>query len=86
MMDVWSIKGMLMPSPKKQDKQGKEVLRAISFFSQIAITMAACVAIGVLIGRFLDNLLGTAPWLLLLFSFLGVAAAIKAIFDLGMKK
>ncbi|NLK39801.1 MAG: hypothetical protein GX303_06125 [Clostridiales bacterium] len=42
--------------------------------------------IGVLIGRFLDNLLGTTPWLLLVFSLCGAGAAFKAIFDQSGKK
>ncbi|MEA4969985.1 MAG: AtpZ/AtpI family protein [Candidatus Pelethousia sp.] len=66
-----------------KEEQARELLRALSFLSQIGITMAACVLIGVLVGRFLDNLLGTAPWLLLLFSLLGAAAAIKVLFDFG---
>ena len=61
----------------------RELLRAISFLSQIGITMAACVLVGVLLGRFLDNFFGTSPWLLIIFSFLGMAAAFKALFDLG---
>ncbi|MGI6161248.1 MAG: AtpZ/AtpI family protein [Christensenellales bacterium] len=61
-------------------------MKALSFFSQIGITMAACVLIGVFLGRFLDNLLNTSPWLLLLFSLLGVGAALKALFDLAAKK
>lgn len=69
--------------PGKDKKQTGELLRALSFFSQIGITMAACVFIGVFIGRFLDNLFRTTPWLLLLFSLLGAAAALKALFDFG---
>ena len=74
--------------PEKPDekKQRSELMRALSFFSQIGITMAACVVIGVLLGNFLDGLLGSSPWLLLLFSFIGVAAAFKALFDIGSKK
>ncbi len=79
--------------PDKEDKNtdnqkggpGRELLRALSFFSQIGITMAACVLIGVLLGKFLDGLLGTSPWLLLVFSLLGAGAALKAVFDLGNK-
>jgi ATP synthase protein I len=48
--------------------------------------MAACVLIGVFLGRFLDGLLGTSPWLLLLCSLLGVGAALKAVFELGARK
>lgn len=66
-----------------KEEQTRDLLRALSFLSQIGITMAACVLIGVLVGRFFDNLLGTAPWLLLLFSLLGAAAAIKVLFDFG---
>jgi len=43
--------------------------------------MGASVLIGVLLGRYLDGLLGTSPWLLLLFSFSGVGAAIKSLFN-----
>lgn len=69
--------------PGKDQKQTGNLLRALSFLSQIGITMAACVFIGVWIGRFLDKLLGTMPWLLLLFALLGAGAALKVLFDLG---
>ncbi|WP_429149006.1 AtpZ/AtpI family protein [Anaerotaenia torta] len=69
--------------PGENKKQTKELLHALSFFSQIAITIAACLFIGVFIGKYLDSLLGTSPWLLLLFSLLGAAAAFKALFELG---
>ena len=78
--------GMFESLPRNEKKQRKELMRAISFLSQIAMTIVGSVVIGIFLGRFLDNLLGTTPWLLLVFSLLGVAAAIKAIFDMGMKK
>jgi len=70
-----------MPHNKKE--QRKKLLQALSFFSQIAVTMAACVLIGVGMGKLLDDLFGTGPTLLLIFSFLGVGAAIKSLFDMG---
>ena len=73
------------PSYDKNRQRGKS-LRALSFASQIGITMAACVLIGVLCGKFLDDLLSTAPWLLLVFSLLGVAASFKVLFDLAKRK
>ena len=66
---------------KKKRPQNDEFIRAISYFSHIGITMGASVLIGVLLGRYLDGLLGTSPWLLLLFSFSGVGAAIKSLFN-----
>lgn len=71
---------------RSAEKQRREVLRSLALLSQIGITIIACVMIGVFFGRFLDNLLGTSPWLLLVFSLLGAAAAFKSIFDLTMRK
>jgi ATP synthase protein I len=67
------------------NNKNRGFLRALSFFSQVGIIMAACVFVGVFLGRFLDGLLGTSPWLLLVFSFLGAAAAFKSLFDLASK-
>jgi len=64
----------------------REMYRAMSFLSHIAIMIVACIVIGVLLGMFLDNLFGTSPWLLLVFSFLGMAAAFKSLIDMGTKK
>jgi len=72
-------------TPPEYDEK-RELYRAISFFSQISVTMAACVIIGILLGRFLDGLFGTMPWLTIVFSLLRVAAAFKSLFDLGMRK
>ena len=69
-----------------QKKQRKQLMHALSFMSQIGITMAVCVLIGVVLGRLLDNVLGTGPWLLLLFSFFGAGASFKALYDLLQKK
>ena len=71
--------------PGNKERRDKRPL-AIAFFSQIGMTMAACVLIGVFVGKGLDSLLGTAPWLLLVFSALGVGASIKSLFDMGMGK
>ena len=66
-------------------KQRRETIRGLSMISQISVTMVACVLIGVFLGRFLDSRLGTTPWLLLVCSLLGVAASIKAIYDMSKR-
>ena len=58
-----------------------KMLRAISTFTQIGFMITACIVVGVFAGRYLDRLLGTSPWLLIILSLLGVAAAFKSIFD-----
>jgi len=72
--------------PKDKKKQRNTVLRALSLSSQTGIVIVACVVIGVFLGKFLDELLGSSPWLLLIFSFLGMAAAFKSIFNISRKK
>ena len=62
-----------------EKSQRKEIMQGLSFAAHIGITIASCIMIGVLLGRFLDSLLSTSPWMLLIFSVLGVAAAIREI-------
>ena len=70
----------------KNDKpQQNEFARALSFFLQISVTIIACLAVGLLLGWWLDRLLDTSPWLLMIFTFLGVGAAFKSIFDFAKK-
>lgn len=69
----------------KDDKTSKNnnSLQGFGYLTQLGVTMVASVIIGVLIGKFLDELLGTSPWLLLIFSLLGAGAAIKNIFNMS---
>jgi len=70
---------------KGQRGGGNEFARALAVLAQIGVTIIACIAVGIFLGRFLDNLLGTTPWLLIVFTFLGIAAAFKSIFDFAKK-
>ena len=77
-------------SKNNNDKEDKEeeqsdLIKAVSYLGRVSFTIAACIIICVLIGNFLDGLLGTTPWLLLLFSLIGIGAAFKSIFDLAKK-
>ena len=73
--------------PKNEDqKHNRELLRGLYMISQIGFTIAACVIIGVLLGRFLDGVFGTSPILLLVFSLLGAGAGFKAIYELVKSK
>jgi ATP synthase protein I len=67
----------------KQDR--RTMLRAAGYMTHIAVTMAVCVLIGVLLGLWLDTRLGTDPWLVIIFSILGVMAAIKSMIDIAKK-
>ena len=63
------------PDPKKERNNGQEGLSAYSRYSTIAIQMAVIIIITSLGGVKLDQLAGTTPWLTVILSLLGVAAA-----------
>jgi len=71
--------------PRKSKDTRSDLAKALKFFTQVAINIIACVAIGVFLGVWLDSKLGTSPWLLIVFSFLGVGAAFKSIIELGKR-
>ncbi len=73
-------------SNEKKRTSHNQVIRSIGYLTQIGITIVATVMLGVLLGRALDNWLGTTPWLLLLFSLLGAAAAIRTLFEMSKGK
>ncbi|MCL2079184.1 MAG: AtpZ/AtpI family protein [Oscillospiraceae bacterium] len=62
-----------------------DFVKALGLLSQIAITIIACIALGILIGWLLDRWLGTSPWLMMVCIFLGMGAALKSIFDFSKR-
>lgn len=71
---------------KKSGGFHREVLRALGLLTQLGVSMAVCVFIGVMLGKFLDGLFGTSPWLLVIFAFIGAGAAFKVMYDLAIKE
>lgn len=65
-----------------KDKNKRLILKAFSLLTQLGLTMACCVLIGLFAGKFLDGLFGTAPLFMLIFTFLGFAAALKVMYDI----
>ena len=63
----------------------KSMAHGLGIVLNFAVTAAACVLIGVFLGLFLDRRLGTDPWLVIVFSLLGVLAAFKSMFDMAKK-
>ena len=46
---------------------------------KMSTELVSAVAVGTIIGFFLDNLFGTKPWLILIFFFVGVIAGITNV-------
>jgi len=64
----------------------KEIIHGLSILTSLGITMVTCILIGLWIGKVLDNLLGTPPWMLLIFLMFGILAAIKSMFNIILKE
>ena len=56
--------------------------KALALLSQVGVSIAVCLLIGVGGGLFLDRLFGTAPWILIVGSILGMIAAFRSILEL----
>ncbi|MBW2617018.1 MAG: AtpZ/AtpI family protein [Deltaproteobacteria bacterium] len=67
------------------DKDLKKTIKDLGYVSTIGMTMAFSVAIGALIGYYLDQWLGTKPWLFFVFFGFGIAAAFRNLYILYKK-
>jgi len=60
----------------------RAIFRAMSLITTMGVSIVTCVGMGVFVGWLLDRWLCTSPWMILVFSLLGVAAAFKTMFEL----
>jgi ATP synthase protein I len=59
--------------------------RKLAALSSLGLMLPSSIAVGLFMGYFLDKLLGTEPWLLIVFTLLGVASGFLSLFR-GLKK
>ncbi len=64
---------MIFKSRKKLD------YRKITALSSLVLMLPSSIAVGLFFGYLLDKWLGTAPWLLLLFTILGVISGFYSL-------
>ncbi len=61
------------------------VWRELARLSTVGVAFGAAVAIGLFMGYGLDRLLGTSPWLTIVFALFGIAAGFLNFFrDVGL--
>jgi ATP synthase protein I len=59
--------------------------RKLAALSSLGLMLPSSIAVGLFMGYFLDKLLKTDPWLLIVFTLLGVASGFLSLFR-GLKK
>ena len=59
--------------------------RKLAVLSSLGLMLPSSIAVGLFMGYFLDKLLGTDPWLLIVFTLFGVASGFLSLFR-GLKK
>lgn len=67
------------------EDSGKGEFRNYLRFSTLGIEMGVALAIGMLMGWYLDRLFGTRPWLIIIFSIFGIAAGFRNLVRLARK-
>lgn len=64
----------------------RELYKSLGFLSSVGICMVASILIGMAMGYYLDQWLGTAPWMLLIFLGFGIASGFRNIFILTKRE
>lgn len=64
----------------------RELYKSLGFLSSVGICMVASILIGMAMGYYLDQWLGTAPWMLLIFLGFGIVAGFRNIFILTKRE
>lgn len=59
-----------------------QLIRSLGFLSGVGISLVAAILIGMAMGYYLDEWLGTSPWMLLLFLLFGIIAGFRNIYVL----
>lgn len=68
---------------KKRDKsrEKREILGALAMITQIGLAMMTCMGLSFVIGLYIDRLLGTKFWVMIML-LIGIMASIRSLFIL----
>lgn len=60
-------------------RPGRPDLRKLAELTSVGLILPSSIAVGLFSGYFLDRWLGTAPWLLLVLTVLGIASGLLSL-------
>jgi F0F1-type ATP synthase assembly protein I len=69
----------------KDDEKSRINFKRLAELSSLGLMLPSSIAVGLFIGYQLDKLLGTRPWLFILFFFFGTASGFISLIR-GLKK
>lgn len=67
------------------DNDTKKTIKTLGYLSTTGMAMGFSIAIGALVGYYLDKKFNTDPWLFLIFLLFGIIAAFKNLFYMARK-
>ncbi len=67
------------------NKDKLNIMQGLAMITQIGISMIVPIILSIIIGRFLDNLIGTNNIFLFIFIIIGVGAAFLNLFKIGLR-
>ena len=70
---------------EKMDEDLKKTIKSLGFISTVGLAMALSIALGALIGHYLDKHFDTKPWFSFIFLGFGIAAAFRNLYILYKK-
>ncbi len=73
---------MTHDNKEKRAAERRELYKSLGFLSSVGICMVASILIGMAMGYYLDQWLGTEPWMLLIFLGFGIVSGFRNIFIL----
>lgn len=73
---------MTCDDKEKRAVERRELYKSLGFLSSVGICMVASILIGMAMGYYLDQWLGTEPWMLLIFLGFGIVSGFRNIFIL----
>lgn len=67
-------------------KENKKIISSLAAYGQLGVSMAMCVIVGFLTGKFLDNIFSTSPVFLIIFIIIGIIASYQTLFKITKKE
>lgn len=70
----------------KDKKENNKIIRGLSSYSHLGVSMVMCILVGFLVGKYLDSKFSTSPTFLMAFIIMGVIASYRTLYKISKKE